>query len=241
MQRLFFGRSKRKTSSRYWHGNKTMFIDFFLAAFGFVAVIFCLVVVIFSFPLQTSMSKGKFGERKIAKILSKLDPAVYHVMNDIMLSDGIRGTTQIDHVVFSVYGIFVIETKYYSGWIFGDFNSKRWCQSIYGVRSYFQNPYRQNYKHICCLSGLTGVPINSFVQVVAFTGNCSVRTIEKLPKSFVTTGDELCKFILSHKVEILSQRTIERVEKTVRSSLIEKNRVSLNAHRLYVKQRKEQG
>ena len=206
----------------------------------FVVALFIAIVIVL-FPLQTSWGKGKVGERKIAKALNKLDPAVYHVMNDIMLLDGISGTTQIDHVVFSVYGIFVIETKYYSGWIFGDFKSKKWCQSIYGVRSYFQNPYRQNYKHICCLADLTGVPKNSFVQVVAFTGNCSVKTIEKLPKSFVTTGDELCKFILSHKVEILSKGTIERVEKTVCSSRIEKTKDSLNAHRLYVTQRKKTG
>lgn len=40
------------------------------------------------------------------------------------------GTTQIDHIVVSPYGIFVIETKAYGGWIFGDRRQKQWTQTF---------------------------------------------------------------------------------------------------------------
>lgn len=199
-----------------------------------------IVIAIFRFSLFSSEAKGKRGERIIANYLKKLDPDIYSVMNDVMLPDGITcgGTTQIDHIVLSVYGIFVIETKHYSGWIFGDEKSSQWCQSIYGYRSYFQNPYRQNYKHVCCLSALTGIPRNSFIQIVAFTGDCSIKTIEELPTSFVTDRDELLTFILAHKTKILDKNAVAFIEKTIRSFLIKKTTVSLDSHVSYVSQRK---
>ena len=58
---------------------------------------------------------GKAGERRVARKLDWL-PKEYTILNDIMLRTQ-YGTTQIDHVVVSPYGIFVIETKNYKGWI----------------------------------------------------------------------------------------------------------------------------
>ena len=85
-------------------------------------------------------------------------------------------TTQIDHVVVSQYGVFVVETKTYSGWIFGDEKSAQWAQSIYRKKSRFQNPMRQNYKHICALADNLGIDKSYFIGVVAFTGDCTFKT-----------------------------------------------------------------
>jgi hypothetical protein len=60
--------------------------------------------------------KGYFGEKSVSFFLSRLDPGKYKVINNIMLKIDGR-TSQIDHVVVSNYGIFVIETKNYNGWI----------------------------------------------------------------------------------------------------------------------------
>lgn len=63
---------------------------------------------------------GKFGEANIKLRLSGLPEAEYTVFNDILIPNASdTGTTQIDHVVVSPYGIFVIETKNYQGWIYG--------------------------------------------------------------------------------------------------------------------------
>ena len=40
------------------------------------------------------------------------------------------GTTQIDHVVVSKYGLFTIETKNYRGKIYGDDARDKWTQVI---------------------------------------------------------------------------------------------------------------
>ena len=57
---------------------------------------------------------GKKGEGKVSKILSYLPKDKYIVINDILIEYE-HGTIQIDHVVVSMYGIFVIETKNYKG------------------------------------------------------------------------------------------------------------------------------
>ena len=49
------------------------------------------------------------------------------------------------------------EMKTYSGWIFGDEKGREWTQSIYRKKSRFQNPMRQNYKHICALAANLGI------------------------------------------------------------------------------------
>ena len=83
--------------------------------------------------------KGWFGEEVIALYLRKLPPDEYTVLNDIILSTE-NGTTQIDHIVVSVYGVFVIETKNYKGWIFGGEKSAQWTQNIYGKKKQFYEP-----------------------------------------------------------------------------------------------------
>ena len=120
--------------------------------------------------------KGKRGEKLVAGRLRKGLPDEYRILNDIYLPLPDGTTTQIDHIVVSQYGVFVVETKTYSGWIFGDEKSKDWTQSIYHKKSRFQNPMRQNYKHICALADNLGIDKSYFHGVVAFTGDCTFKT-----------------------------------------------------------------
>lgn len=62
---------------------------------------------------------GKAGEFWRKKELEQLPKDKYIVLNDIMLKDA-EGTHQIDHVVLSKYGIFIIEVKNYGGLIRGN-------------------------------------------------------------------------------------------------------------------------
>jgi len=86
--------------------------------------------------------KGKVGELAVAvhvKLYLK-DPR-YILLNDCTLPDEQAGTTQIDHILLSPFGIFVIETKNYTGWIFGGERQKMWTQKIYKKAINFKTPY----------------------------------------------------------------------------------------------------
>lgn len=143
-----------------------------------VCVLLALAIALKVFLLwwNSPKQKGARGERLVAGRLRKGLPDEYLMLNDVYLPLLDGTTTQIDHVVVSQYGIFVVETKTYSGWIFGDGNSPVWTQSIYRKKSRFQNPMRQNYRHICALADNLGIDKSYFHGVVAFTGDCTFKT-----------------------------------------------------------------
>ena len=126
--------------------------------------------------LKSPMFKGFLGEL-IVQALAKLflDSKQYRQIHNVTLKTP-DGTTQIDHVIVSRFGIFVIETKNYSGWIFGDAQQATWTQKIYRTTNKFQNPLRQNYKHVKALEELTKLPFDKFHSLVVFLGGCEFKT-----------------------------------------------------------------
>lgn len=117
------------------------------------------------------------GEAMLSRALAQRFTAPdYHLLNHITLR--VRdGTTQIDHILISRFGIFVIETKDRRGWIFAGSTDRYWTQVLYRVRFRFQNPIRQNYKHVCAVRELLDfLPADSVHSVVVFTGDAKFKT-----------------------------------------------------------------
>jgi hypothetical protein len=112
---------------------------------------------------------GKRGENFVSRKLLELDSKHYKVLGDLMLpSLGNTNTTQIDHIVVSDFGIFCIETKSDSGWIFGNARQQHWTQVLYRYKKKFYNPLRQNYAHIKAVEAIVSpkyqkVPIRGFI------------------------------------------------------------------------------
>lgn len=121
-------------------------------------------------------ARGRKGENKVASKLGwRLGSSEYHRFHDVHLPSAF-GATQIDHVVVSRYGVFVIETKNYSGWIFGSENSKVWTQVLYGEKHKFQNPLRQNYKHTKAIESFLSLHSSVVFSVIVFVGSSEFRT-----------------------------------------------------------------
>lgn len=120
-------------------------------------------------------SKGKVGERKVANKLDWLPKNKYVVINDVILPTT-HGTSQIDHIVVSIYGIFVIETKYYNGWIYGGEYSEYWTQNVYGEKHQFYNPILQNEGHVRALRRVLAEfePLD-IIPIVAFSGTADIK------------------------------------------------------------------
>jgi hypothetical protein len=96
------------------------------------------------------------------------------------------GTTQIDHIVVSVYGIFVIETKNYKGWITGNEYADQWTKNMYGKKYRFRNPLKQNYAHVKALVATLDIPEDKFIPIVVFSINSDIKV--KTSKPVVYTG-----------------------------------------------------
>ena len=108
---------------------------------------------------------GKAGEKWTREELNKLDNSVYTVLEDVMIKIG-DTTCQIDFIVVSDYGIFVIETKQYNGDITGGRYDKKWVRHFYKKKYYYTNPIRQNYGHIKSLCELLKLQEDKFFNVV---------------------------------------------------------------------------
>ncbi|MCI8589749.1 MAG: NERD domain-containing protein [Clostridiales bacterium] len=155
--------------------------------------------------------RGNLGETKVNKILSKLPEDIYKTVNNVMVKSK-NGTTQIDHIVVSVYGIFVIETKNYSGWISGSEYSEYWTQSMNkNSKETFYNPIRQNYGHIKALEKLLSIPMSSFISIIVFTDEHAVLKINT-KKAIVIQCNELYQTIRAHTNRLLTYKeTLEIV------------------------------
>jgi restriction system protein len=164
----------------------------------FVALIPLLIVLVL---LRPTLLKGKLGESKVNfSIGLLLNRRVYRLIKNVTLPVG-SGTTQIDHIVVSPYGIFVIETKNMKGWIFGDSHEANWTQVIYRRKERFQNPLRQNYKHVKVVQDLLNLEPRQVFNVVVFVGDCTFKT--QMPREVVKGTFGLSKFIKSKRVPVI--------------------------------------
>ena len=88
---------------------------------GYNILLFLVILGFIFLVKKISEIRGHVGEKKVSAFLSTLPSYEYRSFNDILLATD-SGTTQIDHIVVSRFGIFVIETKNYRGWITGNEN-----------------------------------------------------------------------------------------------------------------------
>lgn len=176
--------------------------------------------------------KGKLGETIVAHKLSKL-PDDYHVFNDVYLQNDSR-SCQIDHVVISPYGIFVIETKNYKGDIFGSDKAEEWTQNIWGNRYSFRNPIKQNRGHIHALMKLFNLQESYFVSIVAFTTRSDLYVDSD---SAVLYTSDIVDEILSYQKRIMSTEQVEQLAAKLTYSSFE-TRDTVASHINYAKEQK---
>jgi hypothetical protein len=149
--------------------------------------------------------KGWDGELTVKLMQWRyLDKKTYRVFNNVTLPNFGGGTTQIDHIIVSVYGIFVVETKNINGWIYGKENEPNWTQTFFSKKFPFQNPLRQNYKHIKTVSEILKIPENKFHSVIMFIGDCELKT--KMPENVLLKG--YTKYIKSKTEKILTEKEV---------------------------------
>jgi hypothetical protein len=173
-------------------------------------VLFVIVKIIIILVLNHPKIKGMIGERKVRKELTKLSPSSYRVLNNIIIKAN-KGTTQVDHIVISPVGIFVIETKNYKGRIYGNDDSEYWTQSIYGHKTKFSNPIRQNWGHIYALKNLLREYKDlSYHPVILFLDKANLQDLNV--KSHVIHLKKLVDTIMNYKgPRHLSHNEIENI------------------------------
>lgn len=118
--------------------------------------------------------------------------------------------------MISTKGIYVVENKNYSGWIFGDEQSKNWCETLKGKKFFFYNPVKQNKSHIKNLEKVLNIGEDKYISLITFNKNAILKKVKtESPKLYVKKYEELKKFIKEQEKcsDILQHKEIEEIYK----------------------------
>jgi len=155
--------------------------------------------------------KGWTGELKTRFINSLFLSAEYKVFNNIIIRTE-RGSTQIDHVIVSPYGLFAVETKNKTGKIYGDEKQRQWTAVIYNKKYRFQNPLHQNHAHTMSLAEYLGIEHKKIHSLVIFWGDCEFKT--PMPNNVCKGGilsSEFRDYIRGKKQVLLSLEMVDSI------------------------------
>lgn len=189
------------------------------------------IILLFMF-FKTPFGKGLLGEMLVNFAINvRLDKKKYHLLKNVTLPTE-DGTTQIDHIIVSQYGIFVIETKNMKGWIFGDEHQKTWTQKIYKHTTKFQNPLHQNYKHTKTIESLLELDKDKIFSIVTFVGDSTFKT--KMPDNITYSGGFI-SFINSKTKKLFSEKEVEKIISMIEHGQLSKTRQTHKEHVQHVK------
>jgi len=198
-------------------------------------ILIFVVALAASLYLTSPSFKGAVGESRVAsRLRSQLDEQAYKILGDLTLPTK-GGTTQIDHVVVSPYGIFVIETKNMKGWIFGGAKQARWTVVLHRHKSQFQNPLRQNYKHIKVIQELLGIEMHQLHNVVAFVGSAEPKT--EMPENVLWSNRQLSNYVKSKHKVLFTENEVRSFANRLSKNSLESNSQTRHDHVRHVKAR----
>ena len=175
-----------------------------------------------------TLKKGALGEF-VTKLVLKFLRKEFRTIHDLTFDDGEK-TVQVDHLVVSPYGIFVIETKNYSGTIYGKENSEKFTQYLGKSRNDFYSPIKQNRGHIYSLKKILGD--YKYVSIIAFSGNSKLKVETD---TFVGYIGDVNKYIKSHKEKVIDPQQINEVMEKIKGISLK----GFEVHKQHVKDIKE--
>lgn len=152
--------------------------------------------------------KGAKGETDVSRQLKLLDGTTYKVYNNLLfrLKDDV--TVQIDHLVVSRRGIFVIETKNYGG-VVKQLTHDIWKQIWYKYEYTFYSPVKQNESHIKSLMYVLFTKNRHwFKSIIVFPNGTSLNIYDKTP---AVHCNALCKEVEKYQKQILTDEEVKMV------------------------------
>lgn len=139
------------------------------------------------------------------------------------------GSSQIDHVVVSRYGVFVIETKNYTGKIYGSENAEYWTEyfnwysrsrfrrGLHSQSYKFYNPIRQNHGHIRALRNVLkhygNIP---YYSVIVFSDEAEFKLV--VDDAIITTWRHLRRDIMRVSEVALDDNQVYAIYQTIQGA-----------------------
>lgn len=128
--------------------------------------------------METFFDKGNNGEYKIFRQLEQINISKL-ILTNLYIPKKDGSTTEIDILMITKFGFFVVESKNYSGWIFGNEKHRYWTQTFPNKKKYkFFNPIWQNKGHISALKEVLDITDDSLLQsLIVFSDECKLKKV----------------------------------------------------------------
>lgn len=126
---------------------------------------------------EINSDDGMLGEYLLSEEIAMALPG-YRLLFNLYVPTADGKTSEVDVVLVHETGIYVFESKYYAGWIFGSDGDRFWTQTFRTTRNRFPNPILQNEGHVRALQAYLGLKRSAFMSVVVFGDNCKLKKIE---------------------------------------------------------------
>lgn len=183
-------------------------MDMTTIIFNALQPLFWIIPVVFIlFVIKSPWFKGRAGELIVHYRLKILSAKHYKVLTNVTLPTE-NGTTQIDYLVVSQYGIFVVETINIKGWVFGGTYQPMWHQALVNRSSVFKNPLHQNEKHIKTLQHLLGVDEAACHSTIVFVGDCVFKT--EMPDNVVKSVSAMMRYIRTFNTPLFTEQQLQQ-------------------------------
>lgn len=170
----------------------------------------------FNYVITHGFENGAYGEYLTKYLVDNNLTWYKKTLNNVYLP--YKGkTSEIDIILITEKGIYVIESKNYSGWIFGSVEQNYWTQSLNQYTKYrFYNPIIQNRTHITALSEYLKINRSFFHSYIVFSERCELMKIPCNTNEYTITKREYLIEKLStdirKKRKILLSEEIDRIE-----------------------------
>ena len=157
-------------------------------------------------PLS-KLNQGEIGEYLIWRELKSFEKKGGRFLFNLYIPKANDETTEIDVVLIHPKGLFVIESKNYNGWIFGNERNQYWTQTLPKGRGHasnkeqFYNPFRQNGGHIKHLKRILSDKTPMW-SLIVFSDDCTFKDVTVSP-------DKRYKVIQLKELKSLVSQTIK--------------------------------
>ncbi len=150
--------------------------------------------------MKVMFDKGRYGEYLTSRIIEK------HALNSHQQLVNVyvpkrksQDLTELDLLYIDRTGLYVIESKNYSGWIFGNEAHQHWTQTMPNKKKFkFYNPIRQNATHIRAVQDFLALPSEVIHSVIIFSERCELKKIE----------------VTSHNVHVIKREDLQHFIET---------------------------
>lgn len=174
-----------------------------------------------AFNIKHSGDVGAYGEYLTQYLFGSVRfKGYYKVLTNVYIPYK-DGTSEIDVLVLHKKGIYVIESKNYSGWIFGSENQQQWTQMLNkNAKERFYNPIKQNRTHIKALSEFLEIDKSKMKSYIVFSERCELKKVPENTEEYIITKRnfllDLIKKAIENQDDIFTTEEIDALEEKLK-------------------------